>query len=177
MQDTHSTKYVADVTGASPQIIRVYTNKFSRYFSTEATPGKGVARRFTDADLRLIAYIYQSTAQNITYDEIEERLQAGELDQFDWQPPETEQKAPESASGETYGALVPAERLQAAQVLLHDAQQREQAAIEREESLQAEIQQLREELGQARGELAGYKGSQYRAPAWWRAIFGGRAEE
>ena len=138
-----------------------------------------MARRFTDADLKLITYIYQSTTdQNITYDEIEKCLQAGELDQFDWQPPEPDQpQAPESASGETFGALIPAERLQAAQVLLHDAQQREQAAIEREQALQDKISDLERELGNAQGELAGFKAATYKAPNWWRAFFGGRAEE
>jgi hypothetical protein len=44
-------------------------------------------------------------------------------------------------------------------------------------ALQAEVQRLAGELGQAQGELAGYKAAQYRAPKWWRSIFGGRAGE
>ena len=107
-----------------------------------------------------------------------ERLAAGELEQFDWwppEPPEAESRA-EQAAGEPGTALVPLERLQAAQALLRDAQSREQAAAEQVQALQAQIGELQRELGKAQGELQGFRSAQYRSPKWWRAIFGGRAE-
>lgn len=175
LRDYYTTKDAADLTGASHQIIRVYTSKFERFFSTEATPEKGAVRRFTPADLKLIAYIYQSTSQTIGYDAIAEALQAGALESFDWTLPEPEEEA-EAASGEYSSALIPVERLQAAQALLHDAQRREEQERERADQFQQRIADLERELGEARGELAGFRSAQYRAPAWWRALFGGRSD-
>ena len=172
----YSTSQASDITGASIQIIRAYTKLYARYFSTEATPEPGQARRFTAADLRLIKFAHQLSRQNITREQVAERLAAGELDRFDWQPPEPESE-PEQPSSEPSTALVPLERLQAAQALLRDAQSREQAAAEQVAALQAEVQRLAGELGKAQGELQGYKAAQYRAPKWWRTLFGGRASE
>ena len=172
----YTTSQASEITGASIQIIRAYTKLYARYFSTEATPEPGQARRFTAADLRLIKFAHQLSRQNITREQVAERLAAGELDRFDWQPPEPESE-PEQPSSEPSTALVPLERLQAAQALLQDAQRREQAAAEQAAALQAEVQRLAGELGQAQGELQGYKAAQYRAPKWWRSIFGGRAGE
>ena len=172
----YTTSQASEITGASIQIIRAYTKLYARYFSTEATPEPGQARRFTAADLRLIKFAHQLSRQNITREQVAERLAAGELDRFDWQPPEPESE-PEQPSSEPSTALVPLERLQAAQALLRDAQSREQAAAEQVAALQAEVQRLAGELGKAQGELQGYKAAQYRAPKWWRTLFGGRASE
>ena len=172
----YTTSQASEITGASIQIIRAYTKLYARYFSTEATPEPGQARRFTAADLRLIKFAHQLSRQNITREQVAERLAAGELDRFDWQPPEPESE-PEQPSSEPSTALVPFERLQAAQALLRDAQSREQAAAEQVAALQAEVQRLAGELGKAQGELQGYKAAQYRAPKWWRTLFGGRASE
>ena len=172
----YTTSQASEITGASIQIIRAYTKLYARYFSTEATPEPGQARRFTAADLRLIKFAHQLSRQNITREQVAERLAAGELDRFDWQPPEPESE-PEQPSSEPSTALVPLERLQAAQALLRDAQSREQAAAEQVAALQAEVQRLAGELGKAQGELQGYKAAQYRAQKWWRTLFGGRASE
>lgn len=172
----YTTSQASDITGASIQIIRAYTKLYARYFSTEATPEPGQARRFTAADLRLIKFAHQLSRQNITREQVAERLAAGELDRFDWQPPEPESES-EQPSSEPGTALVPLERLQAAQALLRDAQSREQAAAEQVAALQAEVQRLAGELGKAQGELQGYKAAQYKAPTWWRKMFGGRAAE
>ena len=172
----YTTSQASEITGASIQIIRAYTKLYARYFSTEATHEPGQARRFTAADLRLIKFAHQLSRQNITREQVAERLAAGELDRFDWQPPEPESE-PEQPSSEPSTALVPLERLQAAQALLRDAQSREQAAAEQVAALQAEVQRLAGELGKAQGELQGYKAAQYRAPKWWRTLFGGRASE
>jgi DNA-binding transcriptional MerR regulator len=59
MAASYSTKRAAELTGASRQALRVYTARYSRYMSTEATPEHGGERRFTEADLKLMAYIYR----------------------------------------------------------------------------------------------------------------------
>lgn len=172
----YSISQAAEITGASVQIIRAYTKLYARHFSTEATPEPGQSRRFTSADLRLIKFAHQLSRQNITREQVSERLAAGDLQQFDWWPPEPNSEPVES-TGEPVTALVPLERLQAAQALLQDAQRREQAAAEQVAALQGEVQRLAGELGKAQGELQGYKAAQYRSPVWWRKLFGGRAGE
>jgi len=179
MSQYYTTSQASAITGASVQTIRAYTKLYTRYFSTEATPTSGLSRRFTADDLRLIRFAFQQTAAGNTREQVSELLAAGALAEYDWQPPEPAE--PESEPVEplqdTSTALVPLERLQAAQVLLKDAQNREQAAGEQVAALQAEVQRLAAELGKAQGELQGYKAAQYRAPAWWRKMFGGRAGE
>ena len=180
MSEYYSTKEAAELTGASRQIIRTYTASYQRFFSTDGAPQPGQQRRFTSADLRLIRYIYESTQSGVTHTEVAERLQAGALEQFAWQAPEepaASAQAAESAASATSTALVPLERLQAAHALMQDAQRREQAAAEQIATLQAEVQRLSQALGRAEGEAATLKASRYRAPTWWRRLFGGRQGE
>ena len=179
MSQYYTTSQASAITGASVQTIRAYTKLYARYFSTEATPTTGLSRRFTADDLRLIRFAFQQTAAGNTREQVSELLAAGALTEYEWQPP-----APEAASTEPVEnvtepgtALVPLERLQAAHTLLQDAQHREQAAAEQVASLQAEVQRLATELGKAQGELQGFRSAQYRAPKWWRSMFGGRAGE
>ena len=208
MSAYYTTSQAATITGASIQTIRSYTKLYARYFSTEATPESGQSRRFTSADLRLIRFCRELAETNLTREKIAERLAAGDLDQFDWQPAEPEsaaQDAPaaESAASSPNTMLVPYERLQAAQVLMQDAQRREadaaaqvialqsevqrlslelgkaegeaaMAAAAQVAAVQAEVQRLTLELGKAQGEAATLKSSRYTAPRWWRAVFGGR---
>ena len=179
MRDYYSPKDTSAITGASRPIIRTYTQRYARFLSTEATPEAGAERRFTAADLKVIAFVYQRTAAGATHEQVLERLAAGELDQFDWQPAEPESAAQggpaaESASSAAGGALVPIERLQAAHALMADAQRREEQALEQVATLQAEVQRLSQALGKAEGEAATLKSSRYTAPRWWRAVFGGR---
>ena len=178
--DHYSTKQAAEITGASRQIIRTYTERYQRHFSTEGAPEQpGQPRRFTADDLKLIRYIYSNTAeQKLTHDQVLAALAAGALAQFDWQPPlPSERPEPaESAAPGSSTALVPVERLQAAQALLADAQRREAEAAQREQTLQERLAQLERELGRAQGELAGYKAAQRRPPAGWVTLFGGSRE-
>lgn len=176
MLDYYTTRQASTLTGASVQTIRAYTKEYARFFSTEATPESGQARRFTSDDLRLIRYAFEQTALGRTREQVAERLAAGALTEYVWQPPEPVSE-PVEAVTELGTALVPLERLQAAQALLQDAQRREQAAAEQTQALQAEVQRLAGELGKAQGELQGYKAAQYKAPTWWRKMFGGRAGE
>ena len=178
MKDTFGTKETSAITGASRPVIRTHTQRYARYLSTEATPEAGTERRFTAADLKVIAFVYQlGEREGATREQVHERLAAGELDQFAWLPPEEPPSAvPGSQSAESApgGALVPVERLQATQALMLDAQRREEQALEQVATLQAEVQRLSIELGKAQGEAATLKSSRYTAPRWWRALFGGR---
>lgn len=176
--DYYTTSQASAITGASVQTIRAYTKLYARHLSLEATPASGLSRRFTADDLRLIRFAFTQTAAGNTREQVAEQLAAGALAEYSWQPPQPSEldSEPVEPSTEQSTALVPLERLQAAQALLQDAQHREQVAAERLEAAQATISDLQRELGKAQGELAGFRSAQYRSPKWWRAIFGGRAE-
>ena len=178
MSDYYTPKAASELTGASRQILRTYTQRYARYLSNDATPEAGQGRRFSDADLKVIAFVYQRTSAGETHEQVLERLAAGELEQFTWQAPAPDPtpQAPES----TGSALVPFERLQTAHALMLDAQRREQLLAEQTAAqvaiLQAEVQRLTLALGRAEGEAATLKAARYRAPKWVRSIFGGRSE-
>ena len=178
MSDYYTPKAASELTGASRQILRTYTQLYARYLSNDATPQAGQGRRFTVADLKVIAFVYQATFAGETHEQVLERLAAGALEHFTWQAP-----APEPAPTPTESAgsaLVPLERLQAAHALMQDAQRREQVATEQAAAqvaaLQAEVQRLTLALGRAEGEAATLRASRYKAPKWVRSIFGGRSE-
>ena len=179
MSAYYTTSQAATITGASLQTIRGYTKLYQRHFSTEATPESGQSRRFTPDDLRLIRFCLELASQNLTREQISDRLAAGELANFAWQPAQQPPDATQEPAPSHNTMLVPYERLQAAQMLLQDAQQREQAikaeAAAQVATLQSEVARLSQELGKAQGEAATLRGSRYTAPRWWRAVFGGRA--
>lgn len=177
--DYYTTSQAAAATGVAVQTIRAYTKLWPRYFSTEATPATGQSRRFTIDDLRLIHYAYQQTQAGYTREYVAQALADGALADYSWQPaaPTAAGGEPVEPESESSGALVPLERLQAARVLLEDAQQREQKALEQLAAAQQEIADLQLQLGEARGRLEGFRAAMYRAPVWWRRIFGGRAGE
>ena len=177
MSAYYTTSQAAAITGASLQTIRGYTKLYQRYFSTEATPESGQSRRFTPDDLRLIRFCLELAQQNITREQIGDRLAAGELANFAWQPAQQPQDATQEPAPSSSTMLVPYERLQAAQVLLQDAQRREAGSAAQVATLQSEVQRLTLELGKAQGEAATLKSARYTAPRWWRAVFGGRAEQ
>ena len=182
MQTYYSTKEAAELTGASRQIIRTYTATYARYFSSEGAPAAGMPRKFTPDDLKLIRYIYESTTSGIGHSETIERLAAGALTDFPWQPPET---SPIIDSGERFAHsadesatdLVPLASLRATQALMEDARRREAEQAAQVAALAEQVQSLTLELGKAQGELAAVKANRYRAPQWVRSIFGGRAGE
>lgn len=177
MSAYYTTKAASDLSGASRQVIRVYTQRYARWLSTEATPQPGYERRFTAEDVKLLAFVYHFTSKGEPHEKVIERLQAGELEQFPWQPPQPPEPEQPSAAESASTALVPFERLQAAQGFMMDAQRREITALEQVAALQAEVQRLSLELGKAQGEAAALKAGRYKAPKWWRALFGGRADE
>jgi DNA-binding transcriptional MerR regulator len=168
----YTLKQANALTGVSRQGIRQYCARYARWLSTYATPPPGIERQFTRDDLRVFRFIREITATGANHETVIERLSSGGLADFTWEPQETPQSAPGTPT-EPSTYLVPVERLQAAQTLLEDAQRREQAAQERAETLQAEVQRLTFALGEAEGKLKAH----YKAPRWWRALFGGAAGE
>lgn len=183
-KDYFTTKEAAELTGASRQIIRIYTSTYQRYFSTEGAPDQsGQQRRFTPADVKLIRFIYTRTAEHkLTHEQVQAALAAGELEQFAWEAPERPQSAasaydsPEEQQSAS-AALVPVERLQAAHALMQDAQRREQQAAEQVQALTERLAQLERELGAAQGELQAYKQLRPRRPRWLQWLVGGPGAE
>jgi DNA-binding transcriptional MerR regulator len=185
MDATYSIKDAAGLTGASRQVIRFYTSTYPRWFSTEATPEPGKERRFTAADLKLIRYIYSTVAkEKLTHEQVQARLTAGALNDFEWDIPQEAPGVMQEPTEDIGTALVPVAQLQAARLLLEDAQRREQEAIEqatamrqaalqREQELQNRINQLERELGKTEGELSAYKTMQANRPkSWWARVLG-----
>ena len=186
-ENLFSIKIASEATGASKQVIRSYTQTYARWFSTEATPEHGRERRFTAADLKLIAFIYQNViGQALNHNQVQERLVAGALNDFEWDVPIEAHGAPVEPPGDTGTMLVPFAQLQAARLLLEDAQRREQEAVaraeeqdrqlreqaqQRERELQEQINQLLRDLGHKEGELAALRAS--KPKGFWARLFGG----
>ena len=169
--DYYLPKDAQNLVGISASTLRNYTRDFERWLTTEATT---TPRRFTADDLRVLAFVrYRTAEKQETIGKVQAALDAGELIAFEWQPPAMPTTPTEATEGEA-GALVPLESLRLHQALLVDAQRREEAASTEAADLRARVEALQNELGRAQGELAAVKASRYRAPAWWRAIFGGR---
>ena len=169
--DYYLPKDAQALVGISASTLRNYTRDFERWLTTEATT---TPRRFTAADLKLFAFVRYRTAEKLeTIGKVQAALDEGELEAFDWQAPAMPTTPAEATEGEA-GALVPLESLRLHQALLVDAQRREEQASAEAAELRARVEALQNELGRAQGELAAVKASRYRAPAWWRSIFGGR---
>jgi len=163
----YTPKEVSALTGVSPPAIRSYTSRYARFFSPSATPDPGQSRQYTEADVKLTAFIAHSTKERaLTHEQIEQELSIGALEQFERPLLETTPPAaPEAAASESSAVSVPDTQLQAMQALL-------QAAQHREQELQAEITRLQQELNQAQHALAIYQGQ--RRSQWWTRLFGGR---
>jgi DNA-binding transcriptional MerR regulator len=194
IDNLYSVKQAAEITEVSRQSIRAYTGSYARWFSTEATPQQGGERRFTSADLKLIKFIFATvTRDKITHEQVQERLAAGALDAFEWEPDTDAHRATSEPSQHTNTSLVPVERLQAAQALMMDAQRREQEAIARaeeqaqrlreqaqlrERELQEQINQLLRELGKTEGKIEALQTVQATTPptersrSWWGRLLG-----
>jgi DNA-binding transcriptional MerR regulator len=179
MKTTYSTKEASEITGASRQIIRTYTGTYARKFSTEGAPEQaGQPRSFTRDDLRLIRFIYVMTKERgQNHNQVMERIERGELDEFDWEPPD-DVEGPQGTHADPGTVMVPMAQLQAARLLLEDAQRREQELQQRVDQRDQRLEELRQALGRAEGELAAYKAMQQAPPperpkSWWARLWGG----
>ena len=120
MTDFYSVGDVSKMVSVSVASIRSYATRYAALMSPTATPAPGQVRRFSDADVRVIAYVYERTAQGKTHEEVHVELLEGALDGWEWIPP-APTEATETASERTDDAreaLVPVSQLHAAQVLV-----------------------------------------------------------
>jgi DNA-binding transcriptional MerR regulator len=185
MADLYSPKRATDILGISPSALRIYTDRYKSKLSTEAT---STPRKFTEMDLRTLAFVVASTKEGKTHEQVLAAWE--EFDNFEWEPPEV----PIDAAGDASTALVPVAQLQAAQALMLDAQRREQEAIvraeaqarelreqaqQRERELLDQVHRLQREMGKAEGKIESLE-AQLRLPAlpersksWWVRLFGG----
>ena len=72
--------------------IRNYTRNpaFRAFFSATATPKAGTGRQLTAGDIKLLRFIADATSAGQTLQTVAQRLEAGELESFDWSPPGAE---------------------------------------------------------------------------------------
>jgi DNA-binding transcriptional MerR regulator len=164
MAPLYTPKQAAALLGISVSAVRLYTNTYAKHLSTQAT---GNPRRLTEEDLRLIAYVVSKTKTGQPHERVLAHLDSDEgrqeYDTFDWEAPGEE--------GEPGTALVSVAQLQAARLLLEDAQRREEEAREREKQLQEQINQLLRELGHKEGELETLRKS--KPKGFWARLLGG----
>ena len=119
MSATFSPKQVAEMTGVSIAGVRNYTNRpeLAAYFGEGARPGPGEARAFTAQDVRFVAFIKDRTDQGLTYAQVAQAVEAGELEEFThWSPPEPEEapsRGHQVEAGEDSTALTTGEAAQA----------------------------------------------------------------
>jgi DNA-binding transcriptional MerR regulator len=88
---SYSTAQAAQAAGVSSSTIRnVSSGPFTAYYapflSPGARPGKGQARQFSQDDIRILVYIRQQTAAGLAHADVAQKLAAGALQDFDWQP-------------------------------------------------------------------------------------------
>src|SRR4051794_8064137 len=123
MATLYAPKHAAELLGISPSAIRLYTTRYKKHLSTEATT---TPRRFTDADLRFIAFVVKKTEEGKAHDVILAYLETEEgkadRDNFTWQSPEAEAVS-DTGPGTM---LVPVERLIAVQAMLQSQQDERQ---------------------------------------------------
>jgi len=74
---TYTTFQLAELLDVNPATIRNWTAEFADLFSDSATPPKGRARVYNDADLRILTTVAVLREQAIELAEIGERLEQG----------------------------------------------------------------------------------------------------
>jgi DNA-binding transcriptional MerR regulator len=172
--DTYSVKDASRITGISKPALRIYTNRYSRYLSSEATPPAGQARVFTAEDLRLLKFVFDATSAGATHDVVEGRLAAGELDAYPWHVPQAD--VPDADAPADSAAMMPQDMVRVTAAFLEEYRSRETALQERERELLDRLERLQRELGETQGRLAELRANRYRAPRWIRVLFGGRGD-
>ena len=179
----------AQMVGVSLATIRGYTRRevLASYFSATARPGKGEARALTADDVRLCAFVADRTAQGLTYAQIAQAIEAGELEEFThWTPepsPEAEEEgenqAPEAAplaQAPNLGELL--ERLTTAQIaaltpVFDDLRAEAERARERAAAAEAERAAAEKEAARLRGQLEEIHAARARRPVWLKWLVGG----
>jgi DNA-binding transcriptional MerR regulator len=178
MATLYTPKRAAELLRISPSAIRLYTTRYKKHLSSEAgnTP-----RRFTDADLRFVAFVGKKTEDGKSHDAILAYLETpegeAEYDDFEWTPPGTEKEPVIDAGPGTM--LVPVERLVAVQAMLQNQQEERQRLLERERELLDQVSRLQREVGKAEGKIESLETQlaqqqpRRKPPTWWVRLFGG----
>lgn len=171
----------ARMTGLSVSSIRGYTNRFGRYFSDNAT---GRPRKLTLEDIKLCAFINQfSNTEN--YQQIENRLRSGELQDFHFQPDLSDVQSQSRSVEDERDLLVPAAMIsviehQLTEARLREEQVRSELNDERSHNrsearrLQDELQNLQREVGRLEGQIDELRRQQgEEKKSFWQRLFGG----
>lgn len=169
MAELYTPKRAADLLDVSPSALRLYCDRYAVHLSTEAT---SIPRKFTPDDLKVFAFVAQSTGLGKTHDEILATWNEA-FPAFVWEVP--------APSTDESTALVSIADLARMRTQLEEAQRSAQAAWDREqaareeaheqaEQLRSRIEQLQRELGKAEGELSALK---TRPRGWWARLWGG----
>lgn len=153
----YSVTQAARAVGVSDTTIRQWGRQFADHLSAGANPGRGQTRQYTDEDIGVFATAAILREQLVSYDEIEERIAAGErLEPVGGRPPLDEEEPADEAPPivEAFaGALQLYERqfaalqaqLQQTQDRLLEAEKRATAAETRLEILTQQARPAREE--------------------------------
>lgn len=186
MATLYTPMQVQDILGVSATALRIYTNTYPTYLSTEAT---GKRRKFTEGDVCFLSFVKARTDAGDNHKEVLALLQTEEGKaqwaeyQTAWEPPDRPLSDDDAPIGTD---LVPVAQLHAVRLLWEDAQRREQeakeeaatlqaAAQQREKELQEQINQLLRELGHKEGELESLRKSKPKG-FWARLLGGGNAD-
>lgn len=177
MAAVYSTAQAAKLTGVSEGTVRNYVRapQYAAHFSQGANPPAGAARRLTDQDLALLAYIREQTAAGVTHDQIAARIEAGELGSFTWSAPEPARVGdtwgsipdPAARPGDTWGSVPPPQPAPLA-IMAQTLTQELAAARQREQELWDRLLASETRAARVEGELAALKGR-----PWLRRLFGG----
>lgn len=152
---------------------------FQPFFSASATPPAGQARQLTDQDLRVLRFIGQATNSGATLQAVADRLAAGELQAFDWQPAAEEEPAAPASAALVLAQALRSELEQYRQVemernaaMIEAARElaRAQATID---ALTAEVARL-EALLADKAELARLRAELERRQGFFARLFGAR---
>jgi DNA-binding transcriptional MerR regulator len=180
MATLYTPKHAAELLGISASAIRLYTTRYKIHLSTEAT---ATPRRFTEGDLRFVAFVGKKTEEGKSHEAILTYLETpegeAEYDEFEWKPTSQEKDPVIDAGPGTM--LVPVERLVAVQAMLQSQQEERQRLLDRERELLDQLHRLQREVGKAEGKIesleAQLKQQQppppRKPPAWWVRLFGG----
>ncbi len=198
MDTLFTPKQVTEIAGISLASVRNYTDKYGKWFSSQATPPSGETRRFTEADLMLCCYIAQTTQTGSNHSDIAAHLEksGGVPAEFSqsWELPahqQSTQTQEEEIQPQAGNALVAGEQARALWAMVEQqisiAQERERVAQERadrtqeeaiakERELLAQLAEKERAIGELAGELRAVKEMQPKRPAWWVWLFGGEKQ-
>jgi len=168
MTQIYSTAQAAKIVQIAAGSVRNYVRAplYVGYFSPGANPPAGQPRQLVDADLTLLAYIRERTAQGLPHDQIAAQIAAGGLADYTWSAPAAAQEAPPAAAAEP----PPAPLAILAQSLTAELA----AARAREAELWERLIEAETRAARAEGELTAHKTAQERPrPGFFRRLFGG----